>query len=123
MKQIKQFLKIFGKIEKTNLITRIMNSTSKISIVGNTIRVEPNDGSKEFLGLFEQQLEKAINCVQCGACLGVCKVGALQIQNHRIVISDDCTHCLECIRPKGLRKGCISLNYNSNLLSINNSDA
>lgn len=95
-------------------------STLQISIVGNRIRVEPNDGSNEVLRLFEQQLEKALNCIQCGACIGACKVGALQIQNKRIVISDDCTHCLECIRPKGLRKGCISLNYAPHLLSISN---
>lgn len=112
MKEVEEFLKIFGNVEKNNGITRITNSTSQISIIGTKIRIELNDGSNGVLRLFEQQLEKTVNCIHCGACIGACKVGALQIQNNRIVVSDDCTHCLECIRPKGIRKGCISLNYN-----------
>ena len=120
MKQVEEFMKIFGDVHKNGAITRIINSTLQISIVGDRIRVELNAESNGVLRLFEQQLEKAINCIHCGACLGACKVGALRIQNKRIVISDDCTHCLECIRPKGIRKGCISLNYKPHLLSINN---
>jgi phosphoadenosine phosphosulfate reductase len=119
MKQVEEFMKIFGKIEKKGGITRINNSQIQISIIGNRIHVEPNGDLTKFLPLFERQLEKALNCIHCGTCLGTCRRDALRLGNNRIVVSGDCTHCLECIKPKGIRKGCVALNYRPHLLSIN----
>lgn len=112
----KEFLKIFGEAHETKSMTMIIGSDIEISIIGNNIRavfLQP-----QMKKLFERQLEKAFNCVGCGACVGSCKQNALTIINGEIKIAGSCNHCLECIRPKGLRMGCVSLNYKPVILTI-----
>lgn len=59
-------------------------------------------------------IEKAINCVGCGACLSLCKFDALHIENGSVCVDPSkCTHCKKCITStdKLLRGGCIVRNY------------
>ena len=39
----------------------------------------------------------ASRCAYCGSCVGVCPVGALDLQETRIVVSDECTDCGLCV--------------------------
>lgn len=114
-KEIMEFMKVFGPVEKKNKISHIKNHHLNLSIIGNKIRVKyKNESAKHN---FEHQLEKAMNCIGCGACIGTCERGAIYIQNNKFRISDNCTHCLKCLN-NGLRKGCIALNYKTDQLLL-----
>ena len=39
----------------------------------------------------------AFTCAYCGSCVSVCPVGALDLQEARIVVSDVCTDCGLCV--------------------------
>ncbi len=39
----------------------------------------------------------ALRCAYCGSCISICPVGALDLQETRLVVSDDCTECNLCI--------------------------
>ena len=39
----------------------------------------------------------ASRCAYCGSCVSVCPVGALDLQETRIVVSDECTDCGVCV--------------------------
>ena len=63
-------------------------------------------------------MEKALNCIGCGACVGSCQQGFLKIVDNCLSISVKCTHCLECLKPNGLRMGCVARNYGTEVSSI-----
>lgn len=92
----------FFKLESENpfKMTGIIN--------GSTMNVSFNPQS--FLKskkLFERQLTKALNCVNCGGCIGSCPFGAINIQDNQFTIdSDKCTHCKKCVRST-----CIAMNF------------
>ena len=111
MEKIKEFLKVFGEKESTGKIFKIRNHFLEASIIGNNVRVSFNKPSSKIKNNFKSQIEKAVNCVNCGACLGICEIGAIKIVNHEIKISNECNHCLNCLNNNGLRNGCIALNY------------
>ncbi|MCX6648543.1 MAG: phosphoadenosine phosphosulfate reductase family protein [Candidatus Bathyarchaeota archaeon] len=117
--EIIQFLKIFGPINKKNKFITIQNHNLDLAIINNNIRVKYYSDQKQIRNQFEKQLEKAMNCINCGACIGNCPLNAISMVNGKIGVSDLCTHCLKCIHPKGLRKGCISLNYRTKQIVIN----
>lgn len=57
-------------------------------------------------------IEKAINCIGCGACCAVCPTGALYISNNKLTLDlDNCTHCLRCLHTRILRGACIMRNF------------
>lgn len=37
-------------------------------------------------------------CGYCGACVGVCPEGALELVETRLEVNDDCTNCGTCVR-------------------------
>ncbi len=39
----------------------------------------------------------ALRCAYCGSCVSICPVGALDLQETRLVVSDDCIECDLCI--------------------------
>jgi len=56
--------------------------------------------------LFERQLTRALNCVGCGGCVGICPVGAISIVKGQFTIdSNRCNHCKRCTQS------CIALNF------------
>jgi phosphoadenosine phosphosulfate reductase len=57
-------------------------------------------------------IEKAINCVGCGACLILCKKNALNIEHESLNVNFDiCNHCGECLKTSRLRGACLRRNY------------
>jgi len=114
MPDIIEFMKIFGNIDQTTSITNIKNHHLDISFIGRNIRASFYDSSSNHKKRFERVLEKALNCISCGACIGSCKNGALAIVDKKLRVSKKCTHCLDCLSSNGLRKGCIALNYKTN---------
>jgi len=117
--EVIQFLKIFGSLKKHNKILTIQNHNLDLAIINNNIRVKYYSDNRQIQKQLEKQLEKAVNCINCGACIGNCPLNAISMVNGKICVSDSCTHCLKCIQPKGLRKGCISLNYRIKQIVIN----
>jgi len=113
-----EFMKIFGDIQFRNGIFIIRTQDLDISFIGDKIRASFFDPSSKTKDLFERVLEKALNCINCGACVGSCKIGALQIIDDSLIVSEKCVHCLDCLTYRGLRKGCVSLNYNQKLTLI-----
>ena len=119
LSNIVEFLKVFGPIRLEDKIIKIYNHNLELSIMKNYIRVNYCYNNKKIIKQFEKQLEKSLNCINCGACLGNCPIGAIHFQNDHFTVLDSCTNCLRCISPKGFRKGCISLNYKQNQININ----
>jgi len=120
MPDVIEFMKVFGDVIQFSSVTKIKNHNLDISFIGRNIRVSFYDSSLSLKKRFEQVLEKALNCIGCGACIGSCKKGALSIQNNKLRISSKCNFCLECTSSNGLRKGCIALNYKKNQIGILN---
>jgi phosphoadenosine phosphosulfate reductase len=57
-------------------------------------------------------IEKAINCVRCGACLATCPSGALFIDGESINVDiSQCTRCLRCLNTSILKSACVFRNY------------
>ena len=114
--QIIEFMKIFGKITHNKFIARIQGANIEISIIGNKIRVKIKKPS--MLRVFEKQLMRALNCVGCGACVGICDANAMKIKSGRIVIGDTCNGCLRCVTTNGIRMACVSLNYRPHMFYV-----
>jgi phosphoadenosine phosphosulfate reductase len=112
-------MKVFGpvKYDGNNII--ITNHNLELTVIKNYIRVNYYSNRKKIINDFEKQLERAINCIGCGACLGSCESNALKLIEGHIKILDNCKHCQKCIKNNGLKRGCISLNYKSNKVVIN----
>jgi phosphoadenosine phosphosulfate reductase len=57
-------------------------------------------------------IEKAINCIRCGACLAACPTGALFIDEESINVDmSRCTKCLRCLNTSILKGACVFRNY------------
>lgn len=55
-------------------------------------------------------VEKALNCVGCGACVAFCE--SLNIKNDYVVVnSNKCKSCLKCINTKLMKGACIVRGY------------
>lgn len=64
--------------------------------------------------MFEKQLIKALNCVGCGGCVGVCPHDAISIINKQFVIDAkkcDNINCQKCINSKFVVNGCVAISY------------
>jgi phosphoadenosine phosphosulfate reductase len=67
----------------------------------------------------EKQMEKYLNCVHCGGCLGVCPNGAISIHHGRYYVDENiCNHCGRCTTTKYLKEGCVALNFASRKKAI-----
>jgi phosphoadenosine phosphosulfate reductase len=119
LSNIIEFMKVFGPIKKEGKLIKVTNHNLELSIIGNYIRVNYYSNNSKIIDEFEKQLEKAVNCMGCGACISNCEFGALSLKNGYIKISDNCKHCQKCIKNRGLRKSCISLNYKEKQQVIN----
>ena len=116
-----EFFKIFGQENKeivcnqTFVQFRGPDIVVHATIGGNIIRVKVNCTKNQKRKMFEviKQLEKALNCVMCGACLGSCPFGAIKIEHNKFKITDKCTQCLTCVTSKFLKQSCVALHYKS----------
>ena len=79
----------------------------------DSIRIIINKNKKRSLKIL---IEKAINCISCGVCLGQCPTGALKKDDISIYVEEKlCNKCGKCLISNGqiLRGSCIVRNYNS----------
>jgi phosphoadenosine phosphosulfate reductase len=118
-KTLLEFLKPFGPIRVINAGIQpfIAGSRNPFTITGaigkNEMRVNfyTNDFPREKR-LIEQQIRKAINCVACGGCVGVCPQNAISLVDNKFYIdSGKCNHCRTCVEKKFIPNGCVALNY------------
>jgi len=107
----KKVVKDYGNEELVQIIGPKVTIASCID--GNTMRVRFNDEASFSRSMFEikKQLEKALNCVGCGACVGSCRFGAIEIKGYPRIDEEKCNHCLECVTSKHLKQSCITLHY------------
>jgi phosphoadenosine phosphosulfate reductase len=112
IKNILEFFKVFGTVKKKGIISGINGKDVEISTVGKSIRILFKNEDKEDRIL--RYLQRALNCIGCGACQAVCDKGAIkQIDGRRIIDETICTGCQKC-----LTFTCISLRYGSDRLSV-----
>jgi phosphoadenosine phosphosulfate reductase len=108
LSRAKEFMKVFGESKGLANIKVIRGRGIQISIIGSSLRM--TCARKSMVKIFEKQLLKAMNCIACGACVGVCE--ALKVRDKQLTIDEKtCTHCLRCTSSKYLRMSCIALNY------------
>jgi phosphoadenosine phosphosulfate reductase len=118
--EILEFFKIFGKyscraVGNKKFLRIVGDRVTVASITGSKVmRVQFNDLQRFKRSMFEvrKQLERAINCVKCGACVGSCANGAIQSNGGSIKIDESlCTGCLSCVTSRHLKQSCIALHY------------
>ena len=105
---LKEFLKVFGSIEVSG-----NQNSSEIKIRSKKIQINYMEGQKsisinipdekfrsELKKLVIRQINKAYNCINCGACAGSCPKGAISIfgneTNQFQIDTDKCINCLIC---------------------------
>ena len=105
--------------EQIKRITKILPIlTEDFFTIGNRLRVTVKDSDRRRLNVL---VEKAINCIGCGACLTLCRVGALHVDEESIFIDDaKCTRCQRCLvsSSSNLRGSCIVRNYSPKRVSL-----
>lgn len=114
-----EFFKVFGKkavkdIGNKKLVQVIGPKVTIASVVnGNTMRIRFNEEESFARSMFEvkKQLEKALNCVRCGACVGSCRYGAIEIEGHLRIDEERCQNCLACVTSRHLKQSCVALHY------------
>jgi phosphoadenosine phosphosulfate reductase len=117
-----EFFKVFGDCRINNVcngeVTQFSSPKVSINVFegGRTLKVKllSDVGSNRAVFEVKKQLEKAMNCAKCGACVGSCPFGAIEVNGTFKIDEDKCTHCLTCITSKHLKQSCIALHYNSN---------
>lgn len=63
-------------------------------------------------------VEKALNCVGCGACVAFCK--SMSIKEDVLFIDDNsCNSCLKCINTRLMRGACVVRNYSPYRFEVN----
>ena len=98
---ILEFFKVFGrkKVESVGdekLVQIVGPKVIIASIAGSkTMRVRFTDMNCFNRSLFEirKQLEKAVNCINCGACVGSCQLGAIEWKGKIIINEAICVNC------------------------------
>lgn len=96
-------------------IQKILNILPILSIdflvTERKLRVTLNRYLTKKLGIL---IEKAINCVGCGACTSTCRKGALYLEDSCICVDESiCAHCLRCLDTTILRGACVARNYSA----------
>ncbi len=93
-------------------MSRIDGKEVGLSVIGKSVRIDFKEESRQEDIL--RLLARALNCIGCGACQGVCPKGAIrQVDGKRIIDNEKCTGCLKC-----LSFFCVSLRYGANRLSV-----
>lgn len=82
------------------------------------IIVPANEKAEEFQRLIERQIEKSLNCVGCGGCIGLCPHKAISLGSEGIAIDNEvCRHenCRLCVTANLGSSGysCIAMSYKS----------
>lgn len=81
---------------------------SKINV---RFKAENPSDEKELFGRY---LERALNCINCGGCIGACPQGAISITDGKFTIdSEKCTRCGKC-----LESDCMALKFKRDKVSL-----
>lgn len=96
--------------------------SKKCSIIGQISKAEGNlilvCNRQHYLEekvVFERQLTRAINCIGCGGCTGVCPNGAMDILNGHLVIDQKrCNGCRKCVT-----RNCMVLKFANDRVLVN----
>lgn len=100
-------------------ITRLLPiMTNDYFKIGNKLRITVSEKDKIKLNIL---IEKAINCKACGACISLCKKGALMVDKESIFVDfNKCDKCRDCLRASRnyLRGACIIRNYSPKVASL-----
>jgi len=123
-----EFFKVFGKIErfkiKNDETIRINGKDLYLTfqIGKNILKFEIFDANKtkDLLIFIKRQINKAFNCINCGACIGSCPHGAIEVNNHFKINQEKCKNCYICCGTKYLKFSCVALHYkeNRNLIKL-----
>ena len=116
MRRVVEFLKVFGEYDSNTNSEREIQSEKvkiKINLGKNLISVENLGGSWITLNRIEKQIDKALNCIGCGACLASCTEGAISLNPSIHIEEKKCSHCLKCTTSEYLKQACVALHYNS----------
>jgi phosphoadenosine phosphosulfate reductase len=109
-------LSLENEDQSKRIIKMLPVLTDNFFQINKRIRVTINKDEKTKLNIL---VEKALNCVSCGACLSLCRSGALHLDDKSVVVNDEkCVHCEKCIRTNILRGSCISRNYSNKRLAL-----
>jgi len=123
---VEEFLKPFGKTTRKTIgkehIIVAENKNYKITLYENSKRIkityENNFNIAKKLKLIIRQLNKSLNCINCGACIGSCPYGAISVNPHFKISEDKCSNCLTCTGTKYLKFSCVALHYKSERILI-----
>ncbi len=95
---------LLGRIEE--LLPIVSNDYRRI---GRNLRIRLGEVPQKQVMIL---IEKALNCVGCGACRIYCKRGALQLHDgHIYVDSAVCDRCHTCLNASTLKGSCIARHY------------
>lgn len=89
MERIENFLKLIGRVE------RIKKNVYNVG--GTKIEIDEKIKAERDEKIFNEIMERALNCVGCGVCISKCSQNAIYIKNGKAWIGDGCIKCLECM--------------------------
>lgn len=87
--RIENFLKLMGKVEKIG--------ENLYNVGGIKIEIDGKIKAEREEKIFNEIMERALNCVGCGVCIAKCIQNAIYIKNGKAWIGDGCIGCLECM--------------------------
>ena len=110
-----EFLKVFGgiKVSEDLKIARINNENIGITVFfdRNKMTLRFDNNLMELEQYLNRQLIRYLNCVGCGACIGYCPNGAINIINNKFRIDNrKCTHRFKYVDGKYIKDVCTSYN-------------
>ncbi|TKJ22444.1 MAG: hypothetical protein CEE43_06015 [Promethearchaeota archaeon Loki_b32] len=108
----------FINLENSHQIKRVENVIPILSkdyeIIRNSIVIKKKLQRQKVKIL----VEKALNCVGCGACVAFCK--SMSIKEDTLFIDyNSCNSCLKCINTRLMRGACIVRNYSPFRFEVN----
>jgi phosphoadenosine phosphosulfate reductase len=119
-----EFLKPFGQLSKEQHEYTFQSLGGEYSIILNLERAPysiyistiPSVNGR-IRRLVIKQLKKALNCVRCGGCSGICPNNALEVSDtgHFHIDERRCSHCLRCVTDNFVERGCLALMSKSDI--------
>ncbi len=115
-KKTVEFLKIFGQEKQLDEKFVEINSPEVkiLAALGSNILIVKFIKTNHIAGLIRnigKQLKKSFNCVECGACMGSCPFGAINVNGSFKIDEEKCKHCNVCCSTKYLGRSCVALHY------------
>lgn len=118
---VDEFLSVFGDTRIKNIKNmKILEVKAKNYTIFNSekssrirLKYDPDLDISKAIRLVVRQLNKSMNCFNCGSCIGSCPLGAISMNPTFTIDSEKCTNCLTCTGTKYLKFSCVALHYKS----------